>query len=164
MTPGAVEDGAGEVVADLFRSALSRRGFSVKGLDETLEATKKAMSPEGGYNESLAVSVGKALEADLVILGVVVRHEDRVGGRFSVDKPASVAFSVAVINVAEGRAVWKARFDKAQKDLFSDVLDIRTFVRGGMTWQTASQLADMGVEDMLDRAALRPFVKTRQTE
>jgi hypothetical protein len=161
MTPGAVDDGAGAAMADLFRSSLARRGFDIRSPEDTRMAAEKFLKGRSdGYTEKLAIAVGRELEADVVILGIVVRHEERVGGRFSVDRPASVAFSTAVINMAEGRMVWKARFDKKQKDLLSDVLDIRTFIRGGMTWQTAAQLAEMGVEDMLDHAAIRPFVKS----
>ncbi|MBF0292225.1 MAG: hypothetical protein HQK86_08725 [Nitrospinae bacterium] len=160
MTPGEMDDGAGASVADLFRSSLARRGFEVKSPDDTRKAVEKLMAGGGRYTESLGIAVGRELEADVVVLGIVVRHVERIGGRFSADRPASVAFSSAVINMADGRMVWKARFDKAQKDLLSDVLDIRTFFKGGMTWQTAGQLAAIGVEDMLDQAAIRPFVKS----
>lgn len=163
MTPGTVDDGAGASVADLFRSSLSRRGFAVTSPDETREIAGN-LTGGGHYTESVGLAVGRRLEADVVILGIVVRYGERVGGKFSVDRPASVAFSAAVINMAEGRMVWKARFDKTQKDLLSDVLDIRSFFRGGMTWQTAGQLAEMGVEDMLDQAAIRPFVKSGREE
>jgi TolB-like protein len=158
MKPGGVDEGAGAAVADLFRSSLARRGFAVISPEETRKIAGKLMSG-GRYTLSQALAVGRELEADLVVLGIVARYEERIGGRFSVDRPASVAYSTAVITVADGRVVWKSRFDKAQKDLLSDVLDIRTFFKGGMTWQTADQLAGIGVEDMLDQAAIRPFVK-----
>lgn len=163
MTPGTVDEGAGASVADLFRSSLAKRGFAVTSPEETSKIAEKLM-PDSRYTESMGLAVGRQLEADVVVLGIVVRYGERVGGRFSVDRPASVAFSTAVINMAEGRMVWKARFDKTQKDLLSDVLDIRAFFRGGMTWQTAGQLAGMGVEDMLDQAAIRPFVKSGRSE
>lgn len=164
MTPGVVDDGAGASVGDLFRSSLARRGFDVIGVEDARKVAEKIMAGGGRYTESLGLAVGRELEADVVILGIVVRHVERIGGRFSADRPASVAFSTVVINMADGRIAWKARFDKTQKDLLSDVLDIRTFFRGGMTWQTASQLAGIGVEDMLDQAAIRPYVKTGRGE
>ena len=165
MTPGVVDDGAGVAVADLFRSSMVTRGFSVSSLDETRKIAGELMTGRpGGYTEQMGLAVGRKLEADVVIQGIVVRYAERVGGRFSVDRPASVAFCVAVINVSDGRIIWKARFDKAQKDLLSDVLDARSFFKGGMMWQTAGQLAGIGVEDMLDQAAIHPFVKSGRGE
>jgi hypothetical protein len=165
MTPGAVEEGAGVAVADLFRSSMAIRGFSVISPDDTRKIAGQLMTGRHeGYTEQVGLAVGRKLEADVVIQGIVVRYAERVGGKFSVDRPASVAFCVALINVADGRMVWKARFDKTQKDLLSDVLDIRSFFKGGMIWQTVGQLAGMGVEDMLDQSAIHPFVNPARAE
>jgi hypothetical protein len=159
MTSGVVDDGAGMAVADLFRSSMAVRGFAVISPDDTRKAAGQLMTGRpDGYTGQMGLAVGRKLEADVVILGIVARYAERVGGRFSADRPASVAFCVAVINVADGRMVWKARFDKTQKDLLSDVLDARSFFKGGMMWQTAGQLTAMGVEDMLDQSAIHPFV------
>jgi hypothetical protein len=141
------------------------RGFAVISPDEARKAAGQLMASQpDGYTGQMGLAVGRNFEADVVIMGIVGRYAERIGGKISADRPASVAFSVAVINVADGRIIWKARFDKTQKDLLSDVLDARSFFKGGMIWQTAGQLAAMGVEDMLNQSAIHPFVNPTRGE
>ncbi|MBI4665522.1 MAG: hypothetical protein HY751_03835 [Nitrospinae bacterium] len=159
FAPGTVEDGSGEVVADNFRGALGKLGYAALTREETLEALKKFPAPGDDNFVAVAAEVGKALGVEAVVVGSVMRYEDRVGGKYIADKPASVAFSVAVINPADGKITWKAKFDKTQQSLFSDLTDYKTFFKGGMVWQTASQLASLGVENILSQSPFHPVTE-----
>lgn len=148
---GRVEEGAGELIADQFRYLMSERGFRVAGRDETLEAIIRTAREEGESHAGFALRVARALNMDAALTGSVARFEERIGGKIAADRPASVAFSVAIINAADGKIVWKAKFDKTQKALFEDVLDYKTFFKGGMVWQKAAKLSEIGVKNVLDR-------------
>ncbi len=150
---GSVLAGSGETIADYFRRQLAQKGFTVANDDEVLHATEKY-----GKKVSVksAVQIGKVLEADAVLIGSVMRYEERVGGKFSVDKPASIGFSVAIVSVKNGAILWKAKFEKTQKDLLSNLLDARTFFKGGLVWQKADQLSTIGVENIVEALPFGP--------
>ena len=152
FAPGSVAEGSGELVANQFRYHLSERGFIVVDPETTGKAVSEASEGERPkYSVDLAARVGRELEADAVIIGSVMRFEDRIGGKIAVGKPASVAFSVAVVDPLASRIIWKAKFEKTQKALFDNVLDYKTFFKGGMVWQRADQLSDLGVVNTLDQ-------------
>lgn len=149
--PGEVTAGSGEVVADQFRYYLAEQGFVVAPEPETVKAAANIrLGDASSYNVAQAVEAGMKLGVDAVVLGSVMRFEERVGTKFSVDKPASVSFSVALVNVRKGEIIWKAKFEKTQQPLFSNIMDFGTFVKGGMVWQTADRLAGIGVESVVN--------------
>jgi hypothetical protein len=147
---GEVSAGSGELVSDQFRLELSKRGIKVASRESTMEIIKE-IDPGliSDYGIELGVAIGKRLEVDAVVMGSVMRFEELVGGKFSADKPASVSFSFAVIDIRAEKVVWKSKFDKTQASFFSNMLDYKTFFNGGMTWQKARQLSDIGVENIL---------------
>ncbi|MBU0989327.1 MAG: hypothetical protein KJ823_03990, partial [Proteobacteria bacterium] len=51
----------------------------------------------------LAQKTGHALGANLIIVGTVWKFKERVGGAIGVESPASVAFAIGLIDVADGR-------------------------------------------------------------
>jgi len=156
---GEVVAGAGEVVAEQFRERLAELGLpevNRSTLDTAMadvdEKTRDA------YNIELAKALGERVGAEVVVMGSVMRFEERSGTKYGSDAPASVAFCVAFIDVKTGGMLWKAKFEKTQKALFDNVLDYKTFFKGGMVWQKASQLSAIGVRNTLDEA---PGLKKR---
>jgi len=151
--PGDVEDGAGEEVADLFRLHLSNRKIEVVdngSITKALGGIDKGLVAE--YGLALGLKTGELTKADAVIMGVVMRFEERSGTKFGSSKPASVSFSTIIVDMKTKKIAWKAKFEKTQKALFSNVFDYKTFFKGGMVWQTAAELADMGVQNVLDQS------------
>lgn len=148
--PGQVATGSGQLVSNQFRFELSKRDITVSAQETTMEVVKKA-DPDLmlEYGVKLGVAVGKRLGVDFVVMGSVMRFEDLVGRKLAADKPASVSFSVAVIDVYKGKIAWKSKFEKTQTPLFSNILDYKTFFKGGMTWQKAHKLSAIGVESTL---------------
>ena len=94
-------------------------------------------------------SVGEELNADAVLAGYLFCYRDRVGYDYAVERPASVAFGVYLIRVADGAFIWKGVFDKTQRSLFEDVLQLSSFVKGGGKWVHADVLLREGVDDLL---------------
>ena len=97
----------------------------------------------------LLVEMGKKLQADAVMSGMIYRFRQRIGTSFSVDTPASVALGVHLIRVADSRLIWTGIFDEMQHTLSENLLKWRTFVRRGGGWLTAQQLATFGLHETL---------------
>jgi hypothetical protein len=74
----------------------------------------------------------------------VYRFEERKGGNFAVERPASVGFHM---HLMEQGAVTKVFvFDEHQQSLMENVLDIGKFFRRGAKWVTAEELAVEGID------------------
>lgn len=101
----------------------------------------------------LAVT-GKKLEADAVLTGHIYRYKDRVGGSYSVKSPASVAFDMHLIRVADGRLLWSAHFDETQKALTDDLFQISSFLERDGQWVTADQMAEAGLKHLTEAIKL----------
>ena len=74
----------------------------------------------------LAQRFGRAMGADHVILGSVWRYRER-----TVDQGASVGFTVYLLEVDNGRRVWRGRYEKTQKALTEDLLNAGNFFQKG---------------------------------
>ncbi len=95
--------------------------------------------------------VGKALNADLVLVGYVYRWRKRKGNDYGVDQAASVAFDLHLVRSLDGAVVWSETFDKTQISLAENLLDLWTFIKSGGRWMTAEKLASLGLKQLLDK-------------
>ncbi len=109
-----------------------------------LSADKKELS-----ERDLLVKIGRALYADAVLVGHVYRFKDRVGTRYSVDSPASVAFDIHLIDASKGSMLWVGHFDETQRPLSENLFKIGTFLKRKASWITAEEMAVSGLEDVL---------------
>lgn len=96
-----------------------------------------------------------------VLLGRVERYEERIGSDWSVNRPASVAFKVLLMETTTGRVVWKGAFDEAQQPLSENLLTLKRFVKRKARWVTAGDLAGNGFKSLVAsmvRVGARPRV------
>jgi hypothetical protein len=93
--------------------------------------------------------VGKVFGADAVLAGTLYRWREREGTDYAVNRPASLAFDLHLVSVADGAILWRGRFDKTQQPLTDNVLDVGTFIKGGGRWMTAEKMAILGLEELL---------------
>ncbi len=98
---------------------------------------------------NLLVHMGRGLQADGVISGTIYRFRQRIGTSYSVDTPASVAFDIHFIRVADGRLLWVSHFDETQRSLSENLFKLKTFFRRGGSWLTAEQLATFGLHEIM---------------
>jgi hypothetical protein len=108
---------------------------------------------EGGREISeriLLTETGKSLGADAVIAGHIYRYEDLVGGGYSAEMPASVAFDVHLVRVSDGRVLWSGQFDETQKALTDDLFQADLFFKRKGKWVTAAQMAKEGLERIME--------------
>jgi len=100
--------------------------------------------------------VGRSLEGDAVIAGTIYRWRDRVGAEYGVERAASVAFSLYLVDSRDGAVLWRGQFDKTQKALTENIFDLGIFYRSGGKWLTAEQLALIGLEQLIKEMPGRP--------
>ena len=147
---GIIATGGETVAEELFVEKL-------KGFKEIEIIPQEKVT--GFYNrisaESLKVPLsriikkaGEELDADLVAVGYVFRYIERVGYNYSVEKAASVAFEINLVNCKDGSVVWRGVFDKTQKSLMEDLFQIASFYKGRGKWLTARELTKQGMNDV----------------
>ena len=88
---------------------------------------------------------GAELDADLIAVGYVFRYVERIGYDYSAEKTASVAFEINFVNPKDGSIIWRGIFDRTQKSLMEDVLQIASFYKGHGKWLTARELTKQGM-------------------
>jgi hypothetical protein len=94
--------------------------------------------------------IGKAFNAQFVLVGYLYRWQERDGTDYSVKQPASVAFDLYLIRSETGDIIWKGSFDKTQKSLMENLFDFSFFFKGKGKWMTARQLAELGLSKLID--------------
>lgn len=99
--------------------------------------------------QSLAIALGRKLQTDHVMVGIVWRYKERVGTAQASASPASVAFTLYLLNVVQGTPVWQATFDKTQQALSDNLLNAKEFFSMGARWLTADELARFGLKQVL---------------
>ncbi|MEA3386175.1 MAG: hypothetical protein U9Q89_06970 [Thermodesulfobacteriota bacterium] len=97
----------------------------------------------------LIQSFGEELKVDAVLYSKLFRFENRIGGEYSVKRPASVGFTLQIIRVSDGATLWRNTFDETQQALMENLMKAGLYRKTGLRWLTATQLADYG----LNRAA-----------
>jgi hypothetical protein len=120
--------------------------------DQALNAQSEIMSSSANdLNEKeLLIEIGRAFDADSIMVGSLYRFEDRIGGDYGVESPASVSFDLDVIQVSSGRNIWSRRFNETQTSLFENLYKLRSFIRNKGKWITADDLAKYGLEEVLE--------------
>lgn len=90
--------------------------------------------------------VGEMVYADAVITGTVLRFRERVGEEWGAKSPASVAFTLELVDVRRGDIVWSARFDETQKSLSENLMGVFQIGERGLRWLNAEELSSEGVK------------------
>jgi len=138
----------------LTKRILEKKQFLVitpeKVKKEFLDLNESIDNAKGKLLSEYLKQIGMAFKADAVILGHIFRWEERQGTDFAASKPASVAFDLHLIGTENGKILWEADFDKTQRSLTENILDIKTFFKGKGKWMTANKLADIGLSNMIN--------------
>lgn len=134
----------------LFAKLLEYKGYKyispsqAKGVYSTIINSNKWIEEIDALQE-----VGKSFKADALLCGYIYRWHERKGTDYAVNSPASVAFDLYLINVQDKRILWKGMFDKTQRSLTENLLDMDLFVKAGAKWMTAEKLAKVGIDYLL---------------
>lgn len=141
-----VPPSAGETVTQLLWSRLRiRHGMTVLVPSEAAKVLASQATARPPSDESMAVVVARQLKADASLIGQVQVYQERVGGRFGANPPATVGFEAKLV-AADGQTLWIGNYYERQRPMIEDM---RGFLdRWGM-FITAEELAAYGVEQML---------------
>lgn len=109
-------------------------------VDKALAQTKQ------GPLDEKALSLGKLVGAHAVVYGKLDRFEQRSANGTGVQRPASVAFHLHVVDVNSGDLMWWARYDETQQAPRGDRLFMAPLFVRNPRWLTAEELASQAVE------------------
>jgi hypothetical protein len=126
-----------EIVLDRLRGGSLTALYSS---NQTTAAAKQLLADKGRENDT-----------DVVLVGFVYRFRERVGKGYGAESPASVAFDMHLIRVADMRTIWSAHFNETQKSLGDNLFRLGSFISRGGRWLTAEELADSGLEDIFEK-------------
>jgi len=146
---------AGNVVFASFIDRLSQNEkIDVIPVEDTHKSYRRAateMMSEGapaGTEQERLLRIGKELNADAIAVGYVYRFRERDGTPFAVQKPASVAYEIKLLDGKTGAPVWQGTFDKTQRSLMENLFQLPAFIRGKGQWVTVKELTDEGMDQL----------------
>lgn len=151
-----IKDGADRAITNYMQETLKQRyGNKVIASDEVSKVYREI--PRDDTREtprSLAQKVGRALGANIMIVGSVWRYMDRMRDHMGTGRGASVAFEIYLIDVPRGKTMWKVKFDKTQRPFTEDIRGAKVLLKKGAKWLTADELARYGVEEAIKKFPL----------
>lgn len=100
--------------------------------------------------------IGKRLNADAVLISSMKRFQQRVGGEYSVDSPASAEFNMMLIATSDGRTLWSGTFKETQQSLMSNLFSFGKANSRGFKWITVEDMVAQGIKEKLEEC---PYVK-----
>lgn len=155
MAQPVQEDVPGALTSKLFEKIRQSERYEIIGPDQAKGVFASIISLDQDLSDRKAFEkTGRSFSADAVIVGYVYRWSEREGTDYFVRRPSSVAFDLYLIQPEEGTIIWGAGFDKTQQSLSENILDVGTFLKGKGRWMTVSELADVGLTDLLDKSPL----------
>jgi PBP1b-binding outer membrane lipoprotein LpoB len=140
----------GRVSADTVEKLTIRLVSNLKSKKKYKIVTLNPIGEEQTFSErKLIIKKGREYHADAVIAGYVYRYKERIGNRYSVKSPASVAFGIHLISTKSGGTIWSGHFDETQRSLSENLFKLKKFIKRKASWITADEMANCGFEEIL---------------
>lgn len=151
MTGEVAEDSEHMLTEQLFILLKDRKDIQLIPASQSQGVVSDLLSEDQKRlsERDLLVETGRVLKADWVLSGYIFRFRERVGGKYSVDLPASVAFDIHLIRVADGRLLWNDHFNETQQPLSENLFQLGSFLQRKAKWITANEMAVSGLKDIL---------------
>jgi hypothetical protein len=111
------------------------------------ESEVRQVDPAGASASEAArlKQIGEMVYADAVMSTTLLRFRERVGEGWGAKSPASVAFTLELVDVRRGDVVWSARYDETQKSLSENIFAVFDIGQRGLHWLSAEELTHEGV-------------------
>lgn len=150
--PGAaVAEGASDsVTAELQAKMALDAGWQIVPQSDTSDALAKMPPTNPADLEHNAIELGHNTGADAVLYGEIEDYKERVGTDYAAASPASVAFTLHLVDIKSGQIIWSAHFAKSQKALTENVFDVVAFVQNSGRWVRAHEIAAEGVDQAIE--------------
>jgi len=108
------------------------------------------MTIEGGENLlARARQVGAFTSCNGVLHLSISRYQDRIGGPYSAETPASAAFSYLLLDVNSGTVLCRGDFDETQQSVLENLFTLDSARQRGFTWITGEELLREGLDQKL---------------
>ena len=150
---GQVPQAVNELMTEHLLSFLNdNRRFKIISSYPSITVRSKTLSSEtllSGEHKAL-ISAGRKAKTDLVLAGYIFRFKQRTGTRYTVQTPASVAFGIHLISVADGSSLWSGHYDETQRSLSEDLFRLKIFLRRKWKWITAEEMAISALDELLE--------------
>jgi hypothetical protein len=150
--PGdTVAEGASDsLTAELQAKMALDAGWQVVAQSDISDAMQKMAPTNSADIERNARALGHLVGADAVLYGEIEDYKERVGSDYAAASPASVAFTLHLLDMKSGQVIWSAHFAKAQKALSENVFDVVAFVQNSGRWVRAHEIAAEGVDQSIE--------------
>jgi hypothetical protein len=139
-------DEAAALVARHVAEAMEQRGVEVIPTEDVRRATEDA-GPEISM-PAMAQLVAERFGAEALLVGKVLRYQERVGQAAGSTRPAAVGFEVTLYVAPGGEQLWRATFDERQQALSENVFNAARYPGRGSRWLSAGELARWGAEEV----------------
>jgi hypothetical protein len=151
MTGKVIEDSDHMLTEQLFGFLKDRKEIELIPASQSQGVVSNLLSEDKKKlsERNLLIETGRALKADCVLSGYIFRFRERAGGKYSVDLPASVAFDIHLIRVADGHLLLSDHFDETQRPLSENLFQLGSFLKRKAKWITANEMAVTGLKNIL---------------
>jgi hypothetical protein len=143
---------ADKLTTSLFSRLKTKGGYQFISPGEArAEAASLGFSYSTMNDLEMYQKIRQSLSADAIMAGYIYGWRERKGVEYGVDVPASVAFDLYLLRVADKAVLWRGGFDKTQQSLAENVLDFHTFLRARGRWMSALELAELGLDSIIEK-------------
>lgn len=149
---GKVPDGASDILTEKLVSWLQNHtNHNIIVSTYTHDSQSLYLSASSGelVVRKILAEIGRKSQVDTVLAGFLYRFRERVGKGYSIESPASVAFSLHLIRVSDGNPIWSAHYDETQQSLGENLFQLGSFISRGGRWITAEEMAVSGLDELL---------------
>ena len=96
-----------------------------------------------------SLMLGKNEKPDVILYCRIVRYIERVGSKYAVSSPASVALEIKILDPISGTVISRYEFNETQQALSENVFNIKKFIVRKGRWVKAFDLATYGIEEFV---------------
>jgi hypothetical protein len=149
---GKVTEASGHLMTEHHLSFLrNNTHFKIVSSHRPITAQSESFTSSAPIfaEQEILVSAARTAETDWVLAGYIFRYKQRIGTQYSVQSPASVAFSLHLIGAVDGKSIWYGHYDETQQSLSENLFRLKKFLKRKWKWITAEEMAISGLEELL---------------
>jgi hypothetical protein len=150
---GQVSQSADQLLTDHLVSFLNgNRRFKIISSHQPITVQSESFSTDTNLlaEHQALISAGHTAKTELVLAGYIFRFKQRIGTNYSVQSPASIAFGIHLISVADGSSIWYGHYDETQQSLSENLFRLRLFFKRKWKWITAEEMAISALDESLE--------------
>lgn len=135
-----------EVAENIHKCEYCGKAINVGKVHQDAEAVMKNQLQAALTDRDIGYVEGETKNQYINVL--IYRYEERQGGNYAVDKPASVGFHMHLMVKGALKRVFV--YEEEQQSLLENVFNIGRFLKRGGKWVTVERLSSDGIEKGLD--------------